>query len=136
MIRYVCGFLFSPDGDEVALVEKRKPAWQAGRHNGIGGKIEENETPYDAMVREFREETGADILDWEEFTTIRSENFEVSFFRAFSPDIVLVKTMEEEPIVRIRVRDIDTISIIPNLAYLIPMALDRGIVNSTITIKL
>ena len=55
--RYVAGFAFNMDGDRVLLVLKKKPAWQNGRLNAIGGKIEANESPLQAMVREFREET-------------------------------------------------------------------------------
>jgi hypothetical protein len=34
--RYVLGFMFDQH-DNVLLVEKSKPAWQAGKYNGIGG---------------------------------------------------------------------------------------------------
>jgi 8-oxo-dGTP pyrophosphatase MutT (NUDIX family) len=43
---------------EVLLIEKKKPAWQAGRYNLPGGKIEENETIHEAASRELQEETG------------------------------------------------------------------------------
>lgn len=55
--RYVLGFLFSEDGSRVLLIWKNRPAWQAGKLNGIGGKIEDGEQPLDAMKREFVEET-------------------------------------------------------------------------------
>jgi len=55
--RYVLGFMFDRDYAEVALILKNRPAWQAGKWNGIGGKIEGDETPHAAMVREFTEET-------------------------------------------------------------------------------
>lgn len=42
----------------VALIRKAKPAWQAGRLNGIGGKVEPGEDPQLAMAREFEEEAG------------------------------------------------------------------------------
>jgi len=53
---YTCGFLFWRD--EVLLVRKTRPDWQAGLLNGIGGKMERGEEPLPSMVREFREETG------------------------------------------------------------------------------
>lgn len=56
MTPMVVGFAFSC-GD-VLLVNKRKPAWQAGKLNGVGGKIEKDESAISAMVREFEEETG------------------------------------------------------------------------------
>jgi 8-oxo-dGTP pyrophosphatase MutT (NUDIX family) len=55
--RYVVGFLFSQDESKVLLVWKNRPAWQNGKLNGIGGKIEAGETPLQAMEREFKEET-------------------------------------------------------------------------------
>lgn len=60
MKHYVVGFLYQPiDGKwHVALVKKNKPIWQKGLWNGIGGKIEEGESPENAIVREFKEETG------------------------------------------------------------------------------
>jgi 8-oxo-dGTP diphosphatase len=45
MQTYACGFLFSLDRTRVLLIRKRRPAWQAGRLNGVGGKIEPGETP-------------------------------------------------------------------------------------------
>ena len=35
---YACGFLFSQDRTRVVLIRKRRPAWQAGKLNGVGGK--------------------------------------------------------------------------------------------------
>ena len=34
---YACGFLFSDDRRHVVLIRKRRPAWQAGKLNGVGG---------------------------------------------------------------------------------------------------
>ncbi len=55
--RYVVGFVFSKDLSRVLLVLKNRPAWQNGKFNGIGGKIEADETAFEAMNREFVEET-------------------------------------------------------------------------------
>lgn len=54
---YVLGFMFDPTLRKVLLVWKDRPTWQKGRLNGIGGHIEAGETPHEAMVREFEEET-------------------------------------------------------------------------------
>lgn len=43
---------------EVLLIEKKRPAWQAGRYNLPGGHIEAGETVEEAASRELREETG------------------------------------------------------------------------------
>lgn len=34
MIKYVVGFLFSPEMDKVVLIEKTHPDWQKGFFNG------------------------------------------------------------------------------------------------------
>jgi 8-oxo-dGTP diphosphatase len=57
--QYVLGFAFTYDG-QVALIEKNRPAWQAGKWNGIGGHMEPGEDIYEAMAREFQEETGVE----------------------------------------------------------------------------
>ncbi len=56
-----CGlrrFLFSEDRRRVVLINKKRPEWQAGLQNGIGGKVLEGEIYLQAMIREFKEETG------------------------------------------------------------------------------
>lgn len=53
---YVLGFAFDQYG-AVALIQKNRPDWQAGKWNGIGGHREPGETGHEAMSREFQEET-------------------------------------------------------------------------------
>ncbi len=36
---YVVGFMFTEDEKQVVLIEKKRPEWQAGKLNGVGGKI-------------------------------------------------------------------------------------------------
>lgn len=55
-VAYVLGYLLTPTG--VMLIQKVSPPAWAGKANAIGGKIRPGELPKDAMVREFREETG------------------------------------------------------------------------------
>lgn len=64
MKEYVLGFVFNEALSCVALILKNKPAWQAGRLNGIGGKVEFGESPILAMQRECREELSLDISEW------------------------------------------------------------------------
>lgn len=102
MIEYVVGFLFSPDLEKVVLIRKTHPDWQKGLLNGPGGKVEDGETPYDAMVREFKEETGQQITDFYEFfclTGSRNCGYVVHFFVARSSYFHKAKTKGDEEVV-------------------------------------
>lgn len=55
------GFIFSPDFQHVLLIHKTHPEWQAGKLNGLGGKIENEETPFQGISREVLEESGLHI---------------------------------------------------------------------------
>lgn len=57
---YVLGIVLDYDMKHILLMEKKRPSWQVGKFNGLGGKIEKNEIAIDAMIREFKEETGLD----------------------------------------------------------------------------
>jgi 8-oxo-dGTP pyrophosphatase MutT (NUDIX family) len=59
---YACGLAFDPSREYVLLVWKNKPAWQAGKLNGVGGAFEPDaDNSYrDTMAREFLEETGVE----------------------------------------------------------------------------
>jgi ADP-ribose pyrophosphatase YjhB (NUDIX family) len=84
MKEHVAGFAID-DHKNVLLIEKNRPQWQAGLINGIGGKIEAGETALEAMVREFREETGGITFQeqWQHYLTLHSSKGIVHFFRTF-----------------------------------------------------
>src|SRR5687768_8509331 len=99
---YVCGFLFSEDRSRVLLIRKRRPAWQAGMLNGLGGKIEPGETAVEAMRREFREEAALDVAEWQHVLTLSGADDAGSgrgwaghFFRAFG-DLSRVRAATDE----------------------------------------
>jgi len=131
MKRYVCSFLFSPDRKRVLLIRKNRPAWQAGKLNGIGGKIEPGETPREAARREFREETGLDLPE-SAFTHLLTlggpDDFgsgvpwEGYFFRAFGA-IHDAQSLTDEA-VEIHPTDPLPTDTIPNLHWIIPLLLD------------
>ena len=124
---YVCGFCFSPDLDLVALIKKNKPDWQIDQLNGIGGKIEEGELPSQAMVREFREETGVTILedDWKDLGVLKNDEWQVFFYFAVSPQIPdKLESLTDEEVMAVHVKNLNNLPVIPNLRWLIPMALD------------
>lgn len=57
MKEYVLILLFTRDYKKVLLMRRKKDPYK-NCWNGIGGKIEENETEVEAAIRECKEETG------------------------------------------------------------------------------
>ena len=121
---YVLGFLFSLTGNHVALIRKTKPDWQAGKYNGIGGKIEPNESPMDAMRREFKEETGATVTHWTPVGSINFGDCVVHVFTASYAGINIQQTTEEEEPMWVRTLALPD-NRLPNLDWLIPMCLQK-----------
>lgn len=134
---YVCGFCFDAAKDYVALIEKTKPEWQAGKLNGVGGKIEPFELPIEAMVREFKEETSIEtsVEDWTHFAILENEDWVVHFYKATTDQIFNVQSVTEE---RVDFYDVDYLLkndenlTVPNLKWLIPMALQNDVLSATV----
>lgn len=118
---YCLGFLFT--NSHVALIRKSKPAWQAGLLNGVGGKIEDGERPHEAMVREFQEETGAIIPDWNHIGNLYGTAFTVYCFNARVPAPVILKSITPEPVGWYPATLLPN-DVIPNLRWLVPLAFD------------
>jgi 8-oxo-dGTP diphosphatase len=121
---YVAGLLFSEDRSTVALIHKTHPDWQAGKWNAISGRVEvENqEHPNDAMRREFKEETGLDITTWRQFASLQDgRGWIVRFYWATGDPFKCKQMTDEKPVVAI-VGNLPK-DLIPNLRWLIPMAL-------------
>ena len=101
MTHYVAGFLFDETYTSVALVKKNKPEWQAGKLNAIGGKIEDLETPLEAMTREFQEETGVLVPIWHLFCILTGKDFTIHFFvsSVYNTTLSRCRTCTDEEIV-------------------------------------
>jgi 8-oxo-dGTP diphosphatase len=133
-MHYVLGFAFSEDLSRVALIRKNRPEWQAGKLNGIGGKVEPGETMLDAMIREFREETGFEIRKWQRLGTMTGDSWEVGVFVSYHNNLRKLQTMTDETVGTFRNDEIilerhETIS---NLPWLICYALDSDVKNGKV----
>lgn len=129
MNNFVLGFAFTPDEQWVALIEKKRPAWQIGLLNGIGGRIEPGERPEVAMIREFEEETGFKNDSGWKFWDRRGEMlFDDAHIYVFSAIIIdlpsRVHTTTDEEVVLYPVNNLPP-NVIDNLRWLIPACLDR-----------
>lgn len=136
MQRYTLGFVFCDEfvnGPHVLLTKKKRPEWQKGLLNGIGGHVEETDHGWIVgMAREGLEEVGH-AFSWQQFAFMTGPStndrpaFRMAIFRAwvgFSTAFDL-SSKTDEPLVWVPLREIPitrSYRMIPNLSFLIPMA--------------
>jgi len=118
--------MFSKFRNNVLLIEKKRPAWQRGQWNGVGGKVEKDEIPFAAMEREFSEETGYHFHQWEFAGILDGEDFVVTVYKCFS-NPWHAKTVTDEKVSVFNIRKLPLV--IPNLVWMIPMMLDTSTEN-------
>lgn len=113
--------------DNVALILKKRPEWQAGHWNGIGGKVEP--TDFDhiaASQREFEEETGMKIHreSFKPVGEMTSPRWIVYVNAVRQAGIRNCVTMTDE---EVAIFEIDNLpmNMISNLDFLIPMCLAK-----------
>ena len=61
-------------GDKILLAMKKR-GFGAGNYNGVGGKIKENETPEEAMIRETQEEIFVTPTEYEKVGIVEFEEY-------------------------------------------------------------
>lgn len=128
-VRYVAGFALDADRRFALLVRKNKPAWQAGRLNGVGGRIEPHDaTAMDAMHREWAEEVSPDVeVTWRELLTLRSGDVEIVFFVGAADRAQLAardQTRNDigEVLEFHALTEVTSAGALPNLSWLLPLA--------------
>ena len=138
--RYVVGFIFYEELQQVVLMKKTHPPEQAGKLNGVGGRVEIGESPVQAMVREALEECGVQTTkdNWRQFHYERrltltpdqpSRTTHLYFYACAASERHMnkVRTMTDEE-VDVYHHDhrgqIGDFPMVHNLPWLIPMALD------------
>lgn len=111
MQQYVMGFVFDPDRQNVVLVHKRRPTFQAGLWNGVGGKVEPHELSVQAMRRECAEECDLHIHDWQLCAHVCSSKFQIDVWST-TCDLSGAKTCTDE---QIQVHHVDAVRLLPTL---------------------
>lgn len=124
--QYASCLLVDPDHKRGLLIIKNRPDWQAGSVNIIGGHIEEDEAPVEAAIREVFEEVNIKIEDPRHFAILhtRTPARAVVYFFVAECDIDSYKQMTDECPIIVDLNRLPN-NIIPNLNYLIPLALDK-----------
>lgn len=81
-MEFTVGFIFTENRGEVLLILKDRPTWQAGLWNGVGGKVEKDESLTSCISREVFEETNILIPEqvWKTVGDIAGNNWHVTIF--------------------------------------------------------
>ncbi len=92
----VVGFYFDNAVTKVALIKKDHPEWQAGKYNGIGGKLEpEDKGSFNAMMREAFEEAGIASGKWFELEVVQFTVYTLHVFAAKGDEEPVTQKSEE-----------------------------------------
>lgn len=127
MTAYTVGFIFDPTFENVLLMHKTKPAWQAGKINGLGGKIEPGETMYECIAREIKEESALETNTdaWVFIGNISSDTVSLDVLvYIYVGRLADAQTVEGERVEWFPVASLPQ-NIISNLRWLIPMTIDK-----------
>lgn len=125
MKHYVMGLIFNASRDKVLLVEKKRPEWQVGLWNGMGGKIEpDDKSPLAAMHREASEELGRPY-DWEHCITFVCPGGTVFVYRIILDRVQQEMTFEQKEDEPLKVWSLNELpeNIATDLKWIIPVCL-------------
>ena len=109
------------------LIHKTRPAWQVGKVNGLGGKIEPGEDMYDCITREIREESALETKkdQWVFIGNISSDTVSLDVLGyVYEGSLEDAQTVEDEVVAWFPVASLPS-NIISNLSWLIPMTIDK-----------
>lgn len=122
MQHFTLGFVFDQSLEHVLLMHKTKPEWQAGRVNGLGGKVEEGEESRACIAREIKEEADLSTAeeDWVHVGIMRGTGWQVDVYGlVYQGAMTDARSLEAECVEWFPV---DTLpqNHIPNLAWIVP----------------
>jgi 8-oxo-dGTP diphosphatase len=138
MMNYAVGFLLDQTRTKVALIRKKRPSWQAGKLNGIGGKMEAGETPAQAMAREFKEEAGVEThpSEWLPLATLSGKQFVVHCFYLCSNHVYRnAIAMTDEPLEFWDLKDPEIFDeCVPSVPWLIYLTKDSNMLRGQMSV--
>lgn len=127
--RFVLGFAFWTDHgvsrrSDVVLIKKKRPHDQAGKVNGIGGKVNDGETLIDAMCREFQQECGipTEPIRWTYFAELVSETVEVACYLTDLKPTEHPQSPTDEQVEFFRVAKVHHLPLVDHAEWLIHLA--------------
>ena len=123
---YVLALLYSADLRHVVLMHRTRPAWQAGRVNGLGGGLTPGESAAAAARREIREECGVDVEGWREVLVWEDAQYVMHVMSAVSEQAGDARTLEDQEVFLADANALPD-NVIDNLRWLVPLALDRDV---------
>lgn len=127
-IHLVLGFVTF--GNFVLLIKKDHPADQVGKMNGIGGHVEEGESPLEAMRREATEEAGDFVggLEWvKKGTVIWGRETVLHCFYADGGETPRFENKTSEKLSITPIRRLYGVDCVDDLDYLIPLCMASGL---------
>lgn len=140
MKRYTVGFVLNEDESEVLLIRKKRPDWQKGFLNGLGGQCDPGEDSVVTMIREAFEEANITLYPKRllEFAKLTHPEKEVYFFvgRLNESAYRQFKTKTDEDVYSISIHDFyhdETLDVLASVKWLFPMGVnflhqtDKGI---------
>lgn len=111
---------------DVLLIQKEKPKFQKGLFNGIGGKVEHNETITQCACREFYEECGIKIRNPKHFATLSTKSHGIDAIVYFYTYVLkrqdTPQTKTKEKISWSHFYMLQYLPLVPNLYWLITLA--------------
>lgn len=127
MKRFSLGFIFDKELKEVLLIHKNRPSWQAGKINGLGGKVESEENGIACIVRETEEESGLKTSSdkWRYAALMKGPDWEIEVFYYIYDGPKEDATMnEDQPVEWFAVQNLPD-NVMYNLRWIIPLCIDQ-----------
>jgi ADP-ribose pyrophosphatase YjhB (NUDIX family) len=119
----------------ILLIKKKRPDWQDGYFNGLGGKIEFAESTREAMSRKFQEESDINVHkhNWIyvcDMVNSNTDSSKVTFF-TIKLDELNYNSKTDEKLFIVNYYYLNNYKLLPNLKALIELSLLRLNFNGT-----